>query len=127
MWEQMITQIVLSIVGVVGATLGGFLTKWINKKIKNEQVKEIFNGALNIVNDGVNYVYQTYVESLKGTDFWNEEAMKTANEKAVEYIKTHLTPEAINYIKENKGDLETWIKEQVEIAIKNSKDKNKTV
>lgn len=127
MWEQMITQIVLSIVGVVGATLGGLLTKWINKKIKNEQIKEIFNGALNIVNDGVNYVYQTYVESLKGTDFWNEEAMKIANEKAVEYIKTHLTPEAIDYIKENKGDLETWIKEQIEIAIKNSKDKNKTV
>lgn len=127
MWEQMITQIVLSIVGVVGATLGGLLTKWINKKIKNEQIKEIFNGALNIVNDGVNYVYQTYVESLKGTDFWNEEAMKTANEKAVEYIKTHLAPEAIDYIKENKGDLETWIKEQIEIAIKNSKDKNKTV
>lgn len=52
--------------------------------------------------------------------------MKTANEKAVEYIKKNLSADMVKYLQDNGKDITTWIKEQIEIAIKKSKDEGKT-
>ena len=121
-WQNILTQIVLSLVGLVISVGGTWLTYLISKKVKNEDLKNMLSDALKIVQNGVDYTYQTYVEALKGTDFWDKEAMKVAKDKAAEYIRGNLTDEVKKYIESTGKTLEEWIKQQIEIAIKKSKD-----
>ena len=62
--------------------------------------------ATDVVNDAVTYVYQTYVETLKGTSAWNEEAMKTANQKAVDYITKNLPANVKEYFNRQGTNLQ---------------------
>ena len=121
-WQKLLTDIIISVIGLLLSGLGTWLTVLISKKVKNDIIKEILNGALNIVKDGVDHTYQTYVEALKGTSFWDENAMKEAQNRAVDYIKSNLSASAIEYIKATGKTVEEWIREQIEIAIKKSKD-----
>ena len=124
-WNQIITNVVISLVGIIISIVGAFITKKINKDIKDDKIKNILSNAFGVINDGVNYVYQTYVQSLKGTDLWDEEAMNTANQKAIEYIKNNLSKDLFNYLSKNKKDLDEWIREQIEIAIAKDKKTSK--
>lgn len=122
MWQEILTSIILSVVGVVISGVGAFLMAWIRSKIKDDKMAKIVDEAFFIVQDGVNYVYQTYVEELKGTSLWDKAAMQTANQKAVDYIYKHLSQEAVNHIVSKGQNVDEWIAEQIEIAIKNSKN-----
>lgn len=124
-WRQILTEIIISILGIVITVVSGYIIAWINSKIKDEKIKRILNDALNIVSNGVDYVYQTYVEELKGTTLWDADAMKEASSRAMEYINANLTEEAKAFISKNGKDLAEWIKEQIEIAIKKSKDQGR--
>ena len=125
-WQEIVTQVVLAIVGVVISALGTFITCIINKKLKDDKAKSLLKGALDVVMGGVQYTYQTYVENLKGTSLWDKDAMETANQKAIEYIKKNLSADMVKYLQDNGKDITEWIKEQIEIAIKKSKDEGKT-
>ena len=124
-WRQILTEVIISILGIVITVVSGYIIAWINSKIKDEKIKRILNDALNIVSNGVDYVYQTYVEELKGTTLWDADAMKEASSRAMEYINANLTEEAKAFISKNGKDLAEWIKEQIEIAIKKSKDQDR--
>lgn len=124
-WRQILTEVIISILGIVITVVSGYIIAWINSKIKDEKIKRILNDALNIVSNGVDYVYQTYVEELKGTTLWDADAMKEASSRAMEYINANLTEEAKAFISKNGKDLAEWIKEQIEIAIKKSKDQGR--
>ena len=120
-WKQILTEIIISVLGIVLTAVSGYVMAWINSKIKDEKMKRILNEALQTVSNGVDFVYQTYVEGLKGTSLWDENAMKEASNRAMEYIKANLTEDAKTFISKNGKDLAEWIKEQIEIAIKKSK------
>ena len=124
-WRQILTEVIISILGIVITVVSGYIIAWINSKIKDEKIKRILNDALKIVSNGVDYVYQTYVEGLKGTTLWDADAMKEASSRAMEYINANLTEEAKAFISKNGKDLAEWIKEQIEIAIKKSKDQDR--
>ena len=124
-WRQILTEVIISILGIVITVVSGYIIAWINSKIKDEKIKRILNDALKIVSNGVDYVYQTYVEKLKGTTLWDADAMKEASNRAMEYINANLTEEAKAFISKNGKDLAEWIKEQIEIAIKKSKDQSR--
>ena len=124
-WRQILTEVIISILGIVITVVSGYIIAWINSKIKDEKIKRILNDALKIVSNGVDYVYQTYVEELKGTTLWDADAMKEASSRAMEYINANLTEEAKTFISKNGKDLAEWIKEQIEIAIKKSKDQGR--
>ena len=66
-WKQILTEIIISILGIVLTAVSGYVMAWINSKIKDEKMKRILNEALQTVSNGVDFVYQTYVEGLKGT------------------------------------------------------------
>lgn len=125
-WQEIVTQVVLAIIGVFISALGTVITYIVNKKIKDDKAKELLKGALDVVMGGVQYTYQTYVENLKGTSLWDKTAMETANQKAIDYIKNNLSADMVKYLQDNGKDITTWIKEQIEIAIKKSKDEGKT-
>lgn len=120
-WQEILTTIILSIVGTVLSGIGAFVMAWIRSKIKNDKLQVIIDDAYRIVHEGVAYVYQTYVNDLKGTDLWDKEAMNKANQKAVEYIKKNLSTETIAYVEKNGKILEEWIQEQIEVAIQERK------
>lgn len=120
-WRQILTEIIISILGIVLTAVSGYVMAWISSKIKDEKMKRILNEALQIVSNGVDFVYQTYVEGLKGTSLWDENAMKEASSRAMEYVKANLTEDAKAFISKNGKDLAEWIKEQIEIAVQKSK------
>lgn len=121
MWQEIMTTIIISIVGAIGSGIGALVMKWLLSKIKNEKAAQLLNEAYQIVHEGVTYVYQTYVEGLKGTSLWNEEAMKNANQQAVSYIQKNLSKDVIKFLEENGKTLEDWIAEQIEIAVQQQK------
>lgn len=69
----------------------------------------------------VQTITQTYVESLKKENAFTAEAQKEAYEKCLSLIKTQLTPELTEYITNNFGDMETYLKTQIEAMINNLK------
>lgn len=119
--KEIVTTIILSVVGAVISGIGAFVMAWIRSKIKNEKVAKIIDDAYRIVNEGVMYVYQTYVDNLKGTDLWDDTAKETAKQKAFEYINKNLSTEVVNFLEQNGATLKEWIAEQIEIAIQQQK------
>lgn len=124
-WTEILNTIILSVIGVVVSSLGALLMGWIFTKIKHEKFSRIANEASLIVKNGVYYVYQTYVENRKGTELWDEDAKITAQKQATYYIQQHLTEEIIKYLKNGNIQIEQWIQEQIEIAVKESKENSK--
>ena len=124
-WNQIGTEVIISLIGLAITIIGGFITYIVNKKIKDERIRNILNQGLSVVKDGVGYVYQTYVESIKSTGRWDEVAQKVAQDKALNYIINNTSLEMKKYLQKNGKDLSIWALEQIEVAIKNSKDANK--
>lgn len=120
-WQKLVTDIVIWALGLLATSGGAYLVNLIRTKVKNEKIQNILLGAVNIVQDGVDYTYQTFVENMKGTTLWDDDAKEAALNKAVDYAKTNLSDKAKNLIAKDYGDLETWIKNQIEVAIKKSK------
>lgn len=123
MWQDIVTKVVIWIVGAIITGVGAFVMNLIRTKIKNEKAQKILTGALNLIYDGVDYTYQTYVEAIKGTNLWDKEAQEKALNDTVAYVKNQLAPKSIEFITENYGDVEQWVKGQIEVAIKKSKNK----
>ena len=66
-WTEILTQIIISIIGLVVSGLGALAIYYIKTKVKDEQLQALLSGAHNVVANGVDFVYQTYVSNLKGT------------------------------------------------------------
>lgn len=120
-WQKLVTDIVIWALGLLATSGGAYLVNLIRTKVKNEKIQNILLGAVNIVQDGVDYTYQTFVENMKGTTLWDDAAKEVALNKALDYAKMNLSDKAKNLITKDYGDLETWIKNQIEVAIKKSK------
>jgi hypothetical protein len=65
---------------------------------------------------------QTYVESLKKQNKFDEEAQKIAFKQTYEAVMKVLTAEAMKYITESVGDLETYVTNQIEAQVKLTKN-----
>lgn len=120
-WTEILTQVIISVVGLVISGLGALAMYYIKTKVKDEKLQVLLSGAHNVVANGVDFVYQTYVSNLKGTSLWDKEAMENAKEQATKYIENNLSAEMKQYLKSTEKDVVEWIAEQIEITI--SKDK----
>lgn len=128
-----LTQIIFSSLSIIITGLASWATsalvKWLNTKIKNQELAEFANTILNVVNSTVKATYQSYVEGLKGTDAWTKEAQEKALSIALETAKEGLTTGALKYIKEHHGDIDKYIKTLIESVLydlKNSKTNSDT-
>lgn len=116
-WFQILTSVILALVGAVISICTPILTTWLLSKIKDEKAKKFTSEFLKVINDAVSYVYQTYVENIKGTSLWDETAMKKANDAALAYVEKNLSADLKAYFEKNGVDIENYIKDQIEIAI----------
>ena len=89
-WNE-ILQIIISAlaVGVAGLITYGFtiLKKWIDSKIKNEEIREATNAALGEIESAVLFVNQTFVDQLKKDGKFDKGSQEEAFNKAFDTVK----------------------------------------
>ena len=107
------TCIILPLISFLGIKL----SQWLSTKIKDEKAKALFTKAVDIVTNAVRVTFQTYVESLKNSGSFGKDEQLIALNKAKDIITSELTEELKTFISENYGDLQTWIKNQIEASI----------
>ena len=108
-----VTAIILPLIYFLGYKLSAFLSA----KIKNEKAANFIKQASEIVLNAVRSVFQTYVESLKNSGSFNSEAQKIAFNLAKNIIIKQMTEELKTFIITNYGDLDEWIRNQIESSI----------
>ncbi len=108
-----VTAIVIPLISYLGLKL----TQWLNTKIKNEKGQALIQKATEVVLNAVKCVFQTYVDSLKKEGKFDKEAQLTAFNLAKDTALKQLGDDAKSYIAQNYGDLEEWLKTQIEASI----------
>lgn len=116
-WESILTEVILSILGIVISALGALVSYWISKKIKDDKLKGIMNSLHEVVKDATLEVYQTYVEGLKEKNMFDVEAQKTALSRALKIIETNCTEEVKEWLKSNVSDVQAYLKSMIEAQI----------
>lgn len=69
----------------------------------------------------VQTIMQTYVNDLKKEGAFTKEAQVEAFNKCMNIITSQLTPELKQYIEDNFGDMEVYLKAQIEAFINSLK------
>lgn len=123
-WQNIIITVLGTVLTAFGTWLVTIITNFIDTKIKDIKGKNFLNNALEVVADAVKSTYQTYVESIKGTDAWNKETQQNALSNAVATAQTLLKTDVKEFIVNNYGDLTTWLKNSIEAKIYDLKKSN---
>lgn len=122
-------EYLLSALGIIFTGLFTWLAKvvtaWLNSKIKNKYIAALASSIVVVVTNAVKATYQSYVEGLKGTDAWTKDAQEKALQMALETAKTELTTEALAYIQEQHGDINSYLKTLIESVLYDLKNSNK--
>lgn len=113
-----VTCIVLPLISFVGIKF----TQWLNTKINNDKGKALMERATQIVLDAVRCVFQTYVDALKKSGGFDQKAQIYAFNLAKDTALKQLGDDAKNYISENYGDLQEWLKTEIEASINKLKN-----
>lgn len=113
-----VTCIVLPLISFIGIKF----TQWLNTKIKNDKGKALMERATQIVLDAVRCVFQTYVEALKKSGGFDQKAQIYAFNLAKDTALKQLGDDAKEYISENYGDLQEWLKTEIEASINKLKN-----
>ena len=128
-WMNVLKQFFELVVFPVISIGGIYLTYLISVKIKELKQKTNDDTAkkyLDMLNDTIaNAVLattQTYVEALKKEGKFDAEAQKAAFQQTYEAVMKVLTAEAMKYITESVGDLETYVTNKIEAEVKLTKN-----
>lgn len=113
-----VTCIILPLISFLGVKL----TEWLNTKIKNEKGQALIKKATDIVLNAVRCVFQSYVEALKKSGGFDQKAQIYAFNLAKDTALKQLGDDAKNYIAQNYGDLEEWLKTEIEASINKLKN-----
>lgn len=117
MWEQIGTEIILGIIGVVISGLGALITYLINKYVKDNELKTILNSLNDLVKTSVAEVYQTYVEALKKGGMFDENAQKEALARCLALIQANMPKKIKEWLDKNMGDIEAYLKSLIEANV----------
>lgn len=88
---------------------------------KNENLNTVINAALSNIADSVMYVNQIYVNSLKQSGEFNEQAQKDAFKLAYNEAVKLISEETKEIISKTYGSFEEWVYLQIEVAVNNAK------
>lgn len=108
--------------------LFGILTKYIvdvlamkrdeiNTRIDSETVKKYTNMINATISECVIATNQTYVNSLKGANAFDEAAQKEAFKKTKEAVLMMLSEDMIDYIIEISGDINIYLEQKIEAEV----------
>lgn len=114
-----VTAVVIPLISIGGTQL----IKLINNKVKNAEAAKHLSAATDIVLNAVRSVFQTYVEALKEQGKFDEQSQIVALTRAKDIAISQFTEATKAYIKENFGDLDNWLTNQIEATINLLKNK----
>ena len=127
-WNEILQNLFV----VVIIPLLGLITKYVvqffavkNEEIKNTTDNETFKKYFDLLNKTVtNCVIatnQTYVDALKDKNAFTAEAQKEALQKTYTAIMNILSADAITYLTNATGDLQSYILYLIEAQVKENK------
>lgn len=108
---------------VVVKQLLAVLNSWVDKLqattrlSQYEQLNKYIDDAQQIIGVAVSSVSQTYVDSLKASNSFDDAAQKTAKDKAVTIAKNLITEDSKSAIKTVFGDFELFLDNTIEAFI----------
>lgn len=117
-WNEIGTQVIIGIIGVVISGLGIVFTYLINRFIKNDELKQIMNSLNELVKSAVLDIQQTYVDELKKNNIFDYEAQKRAIEKCLDKVKANMPKKVEEWLKSNFNDIEAYLKTLIEAQVK---------
>lgn len=126
--NELISTIFQVVILPLLTVLTGFAVKWINAKaqeLKATTDNIYANKYIGMLQDTivktVNAVNQTYVDSLKEQGTFDKAAQEEAFKRVYESVILSLSEEAYSYLENAFGDLQTYITDQIEAAVKKYK------
>lgn len=119
---NIISVVVTSVIIPLITYLGLKLSTYLKTKINNEKAKNYIDQATNAVTLAVTKTMQTYVDSLKASGNFTEEAQKAAYEKAKAQALALITKDAKNAVAALYGDFNEWLNAQIETQVKEIKE-----
>lgn len=127
-WLEMLNQIfelcIIPLLGILSYYLIQFITikgEEAQSKIDNALADKYIKMATETVVSCVKATNQTYVDSLKATGAFDVESQKKAFDMTKNAVLSILTAEAQKYLTEAVGDLNIYINQQIEAAVKDEK------
>lgn len=118
---ELIIYPVISIAGIYLTYLISVKIKELKQKTHDEMSKKYLDMLNETIGNAVLATTQTYVESLKKQGKFDEEAQRVAFQQTYDAVMKVLTDDAIKYITESVGDLETYITNKIEADVKLTK------
>lgn len=109
----LLTAVILPLISIAGTQL----IKFINSKIKNNELAKQLATATTIVTNAVRVVFQTYVDALKKSGSFDKEAQVEALTRAKNIALSQITEDTKSYIEDNYGDFNNWLTIQIESTI----------
>ena len=126
-WQQILINIAITVAAALLTALGSWVLVKVKNlvatKIKNTKTQALLLGAVDVVASVVKATYQTYVQAIKGTEAWTQEAQKNALQQALRNAQVQLSTEAKDYIQANFGDVGAWVQNQIEATLYDLKNK----
>ncbi len=126
-WQQILINITITVAAALLTALGSWVLvkvkTLVSTKIKNTKTQALLLGAVDVVASVVKATYQTYVQAIKGTEAWTQEAQKNALQQALRNAQVQLSTEAKDYIQANFGDVGAWVQNQIEATLYDLKNK----
>ena len=126
-WQQILINITITVAAALLTALGSWVLVKVKNlvatKNKNTKTQALLLGAVDVVASVVKATYQTYVQAIKGTEAWTQEAQKNALQQALRNAQVQLSTEAKDYIQANFGDVGAWVQNQIEATLYDLKNK----
>ena len=126
--NELLTTLIQVVVLPAIPVLVAYLVKYLKARaehtatrLDNELIRTYLQEATDAVLQGVTYTAQTYVDTLKKQDKWDEEAQKIAFNTAKDIALKLLTEEAKQLITDMYGDLTVWLDTKIEQTVKEQK------
>lgn len=117
-WNEIGTQIILSIIGVVVSGLGILITYVINKYVKNDELKQIMNSLNELVKTSVLEIQQIYVDEMKCKNVFDKNAQKLAIERCLENIKANMPIKVKSWLESNYTNVDAYLRTLIEAQVK---------
>lgn len=115
--QNILIEVAVILLTALGSWVLAKVKALVNTKVKNEKARELLNVATSAVTSSVKATFQTYVQSIKGTDAWTKDAQIAALKKAADAAKSQMSKEVCVYISANFGDIDVWLENSIEAEI----------
>lgn len=116
-WEQILITCVATIATGLASWLVTMLTKWLSNKIKDEKMRRCINALNDIIIAAVQSTNQTFVEAMKKDGTFTKEAAEEAFNQTMSIVRSQLTEDLKSFISENFGDIEAFLRAQIEAKV----------